>query len=318
MKNEYQKGSILEGVLILAALSIIIFVFVIPTRQLGPTKNFISLGDKTGYQISTDNQTNSTEQSNKNSAYSKSISIRSGNASYAYQPYEEYISIENNGDGDIDISGWQLENAKNKRTYSVGGTLQKFPSDQVVIPKASPFISPLNNHTFENVVLKRNERAIITTGSMGARSPYTIVSFKENKCSGYLEKLPEYSFTPSLSTNCPRPADEPGTDLLDIPCQKYLGYMQSCHTPKFNTVDRDGNVCSNCVDGDSSLESSCVAFIKAHFNYSGCITNHQNDRDFSLNRWRIFLNKPWELWADSHETISLFDSSGKLVDYLSY
>jgi len=318
MKNDHQKGSILEGVLMLMALSVIIFVFVLPTGQLGPTKDISSFGSGSGSQITPSSQIQESEDGAKDSVYSRSIFIRSGNASYSFQPHEEYISIENDGDAPVDITGWQVKNAKNERTYSVGGSLQRFPSDQVMIPRASPFVSPTGNNVLENVVLKRNERAIITTGSMGARSPYQIVSFKENKCSGYLESLSEYSFTPALSLSCVRPANEPGANSLDVPCQKYLESMQSCRTPKFDTVDRDGNVCHGCVDGNSTLGSACVAFIKTHFSYAGCIANHQSDPDFSSNRWRIFLNRPWELWAESRESISLFDTSGKLVDHLSY
>ena len=319
MKNNPQKGSLIEPILILTALCIVIFVFIMPTRQLGPTKSIFSLsGDS--YNQNSEIKTNSNGKPNptKNSTYSNSISLSRGNASNSIQPYEEYISIENRGDTSVDITGWKLKNAKNERPYSVSGSLQYFPADEVIIPRASIFISPSGNIAQQNIVLKKNEKAIITTGSNGVRTPYAIVNFKENKCSGYLEDLPEYSFTPQLSMNCARPSNEPGAQSLEVSCQKYLDSMRSCHTPKFETTDRQGNVCSNCVDGNSTLGSSCVAFIKSHFSYSGCIANHQNDSDFSLNTWRVFLGRTWELWAKDHETISLFDSSGNLVDYESY
>jgi len=309
----------MEPILLLAALSIVIFVFIIPTRQLGPTKSIFSL-EGTSYNQNSQINTNSNGKPNptKNSGYSNSVSLSSGNASYAIQPYEEYISVENNSDTSVDITGWRLRNAKNERSYTVGGSLQSFPADEVTIPRASAFISPNGSNSPQNIVLKRGERAIITTGSVGVKTPYAIVNFKENKCSGYLEGLPEYNFTPSLSMNCVRPNNEPGARSLEVSCQRYLDSMQSCHTPKFDTVDRQGNVCSGCVDGNSTLSSSCVAFIKSHFSYSGCIANHQNDPDFSGNVWRVFLGRTWELWADNHETISLLDSSGNLVDYRSY
>lgn len=309
----------MEPILILAALSIVIFVFIMPTRQLGPTKSIFSLKDDSSSQKS-QIKTNSNGQPNptKSSTFSNSISLSRGNASYAIQPYEEYISVENRGETSIDITGWKLKNAKNERSYSIGGSLQYFPADEVIIPRASIFISPNGRTAPQNIILRKNEKAIITTGSIGVRTPYTIVNFKENKCSGYLEDLPEYNFTPQLSMNCVRPNNEPGAKSLEVSCQKYLDSMQSCHTPKFETTDRQGNVCSNCVDGNSTLGSSCIAFIKAHFSYPGCIANHQNDSDFSGNTWRIFLGRTWELWANSHETISLLDSSGNLVDYKSY
>lgn len=309
----------MEPFLILVAICIVIFVFIIPTRQLGPTKSIFSLeGTSYNQNPQTNTNTNGIPNPTKNSVYSNSISLSSGNASYAIQPYEEYVSIENNGDASVDITGWKLKNAKNERPYAVGGNLQYFSADEVVLPRASSFISPSGNNTYQNIILKKSERVIITTGPIGVKTPYAIVNFKENKCSGYLEDLPEYNFTPQLSMNCVRPSNEPGTKSLEVSCQKYLDSMRSCHTPKFETTDRRGNVCSNCVDGNSSLGSSCVAFIKSHFSYSGCIANHQNDSDFSGNTWRIFLGRTWELWADSHETISLWDFSGNLVDYKSY
>jgi len=309
----------MEPILILTALCIVIFVFIIPTRQLGPTKSIFSLGSGS-YNQNSQISTNSNGRPNptKSSTYSDSISLSSGNASYAIQPYEEYISVENNGETSVDITGWKLKNAKNERPYSVSGSMQYFPADEVTLSRASTFISPNGNNPSQNIILKKNEKAIITTGSIGVRAPYAIINFKENKCSGYLEDLPEYNFTPQLSTNCARPNNEPGAKSLEVSCQRYLDSMQSCHTPKFETTDRQGNVCSNCVDGNDTLGSSCVAFIKAHFSYPGCIANHQNDSDFSGNTWRIFLGRSWELWADNHETISLLDSSGNLVDYKSY
>jgi len=320
MKIKLQKGSsLIEPILILAALCIIIFIFVLPASKLGPTRGNFSFG--AGYyspNLKTSTKTNEDSNPIKNSSYSNSISLSGGNASYSIQPYTEYISIGNNGSNPINITGWSLKNAKNERPYAVGGNLQRFPADIVLIPQAVTFISSNNNNIFQDVVLNKGEKAIITTGSIGVKSPYAIVSFKENKCSKYLENLPEYKFTPPLSSSCTRPSREPGVNNLDVPCQKYLNSMRSCHTPKFNTVDKDGNVCSNCVDDNPTLSGSCVAFIKAHFNYSGCIASHQSDPDFSGKTWRIFLSHPWELWADSHETISLFDSSGTLVDYKSY
>src|SRR5688500_2922125 len=73
---------------------------------------------------------------------SGSISISSGNASYAYQPYEEYISIYNSGNTSVDITGWRLQNAKDTRPYDQGGTLRRLSADSVTIPRAALLLSP--------------------------------------------------------------------------------------------------------------------------------------------------------------------------------
>ena len=251
------------------------------------------------------------------SSYTKDISISTGNAAYAYQPYEEYITIYNRSRNPIDITNWQLRNAKDERAYDIGGSLRYFAEDRATIGQATLILSPTGNNFFQDVVLGAGETAIVTTGKIGSQVPYKIVSFKENMCSGYLEDLPEYAFTPTLNRNCPRPADEPGLEAQDSECRKYIERMQSCHTPKFDTRDKDGDICTNCVDG-KPLSNSCVAFIKNHFNYGSCIAYHAGDAKFSGQTWRVFLGQSGEMWAKDYETIKLFDLLGKLVTSRSY
>ena len=302
-----EKGSSnAEGLIILVIL--VVIVLIMPKGPSTPTTN-----------TSQSNTPNSSvgKVASPSSSYTKDISISTGNAAYAYQSYEEYVTIYNRGRDPVDITGWQLKNAKDKRAYSLGGDLRYFPSDIAFVPQAILFISPLGNNLLQNVVLKSGETAIITTGSITVQSPYKIISFKENICSGYLENLPEYSFTPPLSRSCPRPADEIGVEGLDTECRNFVKRMSSCHTPKFETRDREGDICHNCVDG-KLLSSSCVAFIKNHFNYNSCIANHRDDSKFSGKTWRIFLGKGWEMWAKQYETIELFDLLGRLVTSRSY
>ncbi len=251
------------------------------------------------------------------SSHALNISLGTGNASYAYQPYEEYITIDNREREPVDITNWQLKNAKDKRAYDLGGSLKYFPADTAKIGRAAPFVSPMGTNIFQNVILQDGETAVITTGLIGSQLPYKIVSFKENICSGFLEDLPEYTFTPPLARNCPRPTDEPGVSALDTECRKFIERMTPCRTPEFNTRDREEDICYNCVDG-KLLSSSCVAFIKSHFNYGSCIANHASNPNFSGRTWRIFLGKGWEMWAEDYETIELFDQLGRLVDSRSY
>jgi len=297
----------MEGVIILAVLIVIMFIT--------PKGNPNSIANPSNISKNTNSNGNNTIITN--SSVTQDIYLSIGNASYTYQPYEEYISIYNGGRESINITNWQLKNNKDKRAYDLGNGLRYFPADIAKISQATLFISPSGLNKLQDIILKPNETAIITTGSIGSQLPYKIVSFKENICSGYLENLSEYAFTPALTRNCPRPADELGVNALDTECRKFIEGMSSCRTPKFNTKDREGEICYNCVDS-KLLSISCVAFIKNHFNYGSCIANHANDSNFSGRTWRIFLGKGWEMWADRYETISLLDQFGKLITEESY
>ncbi len=297
----------IEGVVILAVLIVIIIIMPKDSRDRTITSPRANLSY--GSEVS-----GTTLRSAPQARY---VSLGAGNAAYAYQPYEEYITIENRGESSVNITNWQLKNGKDKRPYYLGGTLQRFSADIALIPQATRRLSPYGNNLFGDVILERGERAIVTTGSVGVQSPYRIVSFKENSCSGYLEKLSDYAFTPPLTQNCPRPDREPGVENLDTECRSFISTLSSCQTPTFNVRDSQGDPCTTCVN-DRFLNSSCVAFIKEHFNYGSCIAYHGNDADFSGRTWRIFLGRGWEMWAKEYETIELWNQLGQLVDFQNY
>lgn len=304
-----------EAFMILAVL--IVITLVTYNKSPGTTSNGFLAPPTNNTYTSPANSAMYNLSSQPTSSYSQNIYINTGNAAYAYQSYEEYITISNFSGDSVDITGWQLKNGKNERAYDLGGALRYFPSDTAVIPRATRFISPSGNSPLENVVLKQGETAIITTGTANPQYPFRITSFKENICSGYIENLPEYNFTPSLSYNCPRPATELGVSGLSSECRQFIERMSSCRTPEFDTRTPDGEICHNCVDRTPVL-SSCLAFIKSHFSYNGCIANHLSDPNFSLNTWRVFLGKGWEMWAQKYETIELFDQLGRLVKRQTY
>lgn len=314
-----QKGSGNADAFIILGVLILIAIFSYGAKDHGSGNGFLNIrlnGTSTS-SVQPIAPLSNSQISPPSSGYSKSIYLDSGNAAYSYQPYEEYVTISNNGQESVNITGWQLRNAKDKRTYDNTGALQHFAADTATIPQAALFISPYGTSIPQNVTLVSGETAIITTGNPGNQYPYRITSFKENICSGYIENLAEYKFTPTLSSRCPRPADEPGVSNLSTDCRKFIENMSSCHTPEFDTRDSNGEICQNCVDG-KPLSNSCVNFIKSHFNYQGCIANHVNDPNFSLKTWRIFLGKGWEMWAKDYENIQLLDQFGKLITSRSY
>lgn len=298
-----------QGILILVGL-IIIAIISPKVEDAGPNTSQTSRSTNTS-------NASLTNTASLTSPYSNSISINTGNASYVYQPNDEYITLYNRGRNTIDITGWQLHNGKNERAYYLSGAQKRFSADIAVIPQSTLALSSSGNNVFQNIMLQGGETAVVTTGRMGSQLPYKIVSFKENMCSGYLEAMPEYTFTPPLSRNCPRPADEPGITSLDNDCRRFVERMPTCHTPSFSPRDKEGEPCSTCIDNER-LSSACVAFVQSHFNYGSCVANHSHKPDFFSRTWRIFLDRGWEMWAREYETIKLFDQLGRLVNYYSY
>lgn len=315
MTNQWQKGSSnLVGILILIFLFIIILTT--PKGELGNYNVGISNSGQTSTQPSS-SVYGGTVSSYQPTSGTGALTIGSGNASYAYQSYEEYITLENFSRKPINITGYQLKNGKDKRPYNTGGSLQRFSADVALIPQGTLKLLPNGNSLMQDIVLQDGERAIVTTGSMGNHYPYQIVSFKENSCSGYIDASPDYTFFPPLTQNCPRPANEPGIQNLDVACRKIVETLSSCQTPKFGGKDEKGENCPECLNG-KILSSSCSAFIQEHFTYQGCLINHSSDRDFSGKNWRIFLGRGWEMWAQDYESIELFDRSGQLVNFQNY
>ena len=309
MKGNSEKGaSNLAGILILVFLFFIILST--PRSELG---NF-NFGPSAG---GTDYSPSGSLSSYRPATGTGDLSIGSGNAPYAYQSYEEYITLDNRGRQPVNITGFQLKNGKDQRPYYTGSMLQRFSADVAVIPQGTLKLLSSGTSLMQDIVLADGERAIVTTGSVGNRSPYQIYSFKENMCSGYLEALPEYAFYPPLSQNCPRPYNEAGVRSMETTCRQFVETLSSCQTPRFGGKDERGENCPDCVNG-KLLSSTCRAFVIEHFSYQGCLLYHSNDRGFLNRTWRIFLGRGWEMWAKDYESIELFDRFGQLVNFQNY
>ena len=177
------------------------------------------------------------------------------------------------------------------------------------------FIGNSTNLVTTPIALAPGARLVLTTGRMPNSNPYSInANFLTNKCSGYLDTLPQYRFTPALRRSCPSPAKDPGVSNLDRECYDFVSYLSSCHTPKVEH-DADGY---EFIDNISGLPSSCRAFLEDHFNYNSCVKWHEQDIDFYGTEWRVYLNRSWELWGPNREHITLYDQSGKIVAERSY
>jgi hypothetical protein len=310
--NKYRRGELLEPVLILIGLVLLVVFVILP--QSKDSFRFNPSSSATSRNTTTSKNYSQSEISSGPA----SIMIDNGNAESETDAVNEYITLSNDGSNPINISGWKLANGKDKKTYLQNGRLVFGTSDVRIIPAGTLLLNANGNNIITPIILNPGERAVVTSGSVGPRSDVPLVSFKENKCSGYLEAAADYKFTPSLDHSCMNPKNEAGFDYLESDCQEFIESMGYCHTPKFNTKDTYGESCRNCVDGVSGLSSSCIAYIKSHYTYQGCLSNHSGDSDFQGKVWRVFLGSRWELWSDKKETISLFDQSDNLIDSNSY
>ncbi len=197
------------------------------------------------------------------------------------------ISIPQNADQSVDLSGWKL-------VSEATGFFATIPNGTAVPT------SGIVNH-MQHIVLTPGERATIISG----RSPIG-TSFRENKCIGYLSAFQRFS--PSLPQNCPMPSDDlvsfyGAYYIRDPNCIDYVNGLSRCQ------VD---------VSPPSTLSSACRNFVVKYLNYNGCVAAHQNDSNFNGNTWHIYLGRTSSMWRTKHEVVKLLDDRGKTVDTFSY
>lgn len=285
---------------------------------IGGSSNFVSSPNTTSSGV---NSVGTQSDANA-SPYAGEITIQPGNASSAYEPYQEYIVLATsyNVTKPIDITGWSLSNARGTRVYQVGSTVERFASNKVTIPKAVAIFDPNGSAPEVPVTLGPNQSAILITGSV-SKNGVPVQSFRENECIGYIARDPQSGITiiPDPINSCPVPYNESGENTLDRACTNFISSMSYCHTPNFNTsVYVTGGPVAGYVDTVGGLSNSCVAYLQSHFSYQGCVNNHVGDANFLGNVWHVYLNSKTELWADQKETITLYDQNGKVVSWYSY
>lgn len=229
-------------------------------------------------------------QSLPTSPYAGKVRLSAGGGTYASSYKEEYVVVRANPNNlqRITISGWKLQSAINKKT--------------AVIYQGVEVYQPAFTQTGGAIVLNPGDTAVISTG----RSPVG-VSFRENKCSGYLSQYQE--FYPRLNEDCPLPLDEAlnyvsnGQPISDSECLRYLQGMPRCHLT---------------INPPALLPDSCRSLINNTLTYNGCVSRHLGDADFKRTEWRIFLSYSEKLWRTNREVLTLLDSEGKLVDSIVF
>ncbi|MEK7066727.1 MAG: hypothetical protein AAB965_04135, partial [Patescibacteria group bacterium] len=216
----------------------------------------------------TPSQDSETIKADDSSIFKDAVRIGRGNASGATHPNQEYITLQTrSGNKDsINITGWSLTNGKDRKLFLITGNDKQVRgvSDKVTIPKATLIFIPNGANPQEDIILKSGERAIITTGKVANGIPFEIkTNFKENICTGYIEKLDYYDFTPSLNVSCPDPESEEGFMSLDDTCYKFVRQMSTCHTPEFkDIIYKNKEPLTGYVDNIGNLSQQCKNFLK--------------------------------------------------------
>ncbi len=255
------------------------------------------------------------------SPYRGMVRINPGSASSGNSNADkEYIilSASSNNKNPIIISGWKLLNGKSQRTFMNG---VKVTSDIVSLPLGAPVFYGYQPSPVGLIVLNPGDRAYVITGRIPIATPYPYtVSFRLNKCSGYLadqailNKTTRYSFTPGFPAQCPDPEKMVDISSLDDDCYRFVRSLGSCRMPVFD-LDNAGYTLLN--NSRTNLSSRCINMIKTTFNYRHCVETYKNDADFAAQEWRIFLNRP-PLWSRDREIITLLDERNKVVDQYTY
>lgn len=249
------------------------------------------------------------------SAAGDRATIRLGQSGqYAGSANGEYVIVQPayNNSAPITISGWKINNGGSNYYHDIGGRSVKGTDAVVTIPQGTLLLNGKGADKLSPITLKPGETAYVITGGIASANPYQVVSFKVNKCSGYLANLPGYKFVPYMNINCPSAEQEVSVNNLPDVCRDAVRYTygSTCRTP---VVTNDAKL-GELVDG-KSLPTYCRDIILNNFNYATCLSRHKNDQDFIGSTWYIYLKaNPFGLYPATGATITLFDGTGKTVD----
>lgn len=221
-----------------------------------------------------------TQSGGKNVSLSRDLS-----GVYGSDADSEYVVIDvsHATAGPLSTAGW-----------SIGS---KSSGKRIGLPQGAELPRSGSVNDVSTITLSPGDEMIVSTG----RSPIGL-SFRENLCTGYLEE--HQDFHPSLSMSCPTPSEEASRYYPDAPdsCLSVIRAIPYCST--------------RTSAGDVS--GSCRQFIEDRLTYNGCVAGHMNNQGFKSATWRVFLNSRSDLYANGHDTITLYDAEGKSIDSLTY
>lgn len=215
-----------------------------------------------------------------------SITLSYGDSTSVSNPQYIVLRTSSANTAPLSLSGWSLQSVQT-------GT-------RVPLPPATELFLQGTVNTVRSVMLAPGDSAIVASGF----SPVG-VSFKENRCAGYLAQFQE--FTPPLSTRCPSAtsiiANTPeNRSALGDACFSFMTMLRTCEYPRSYPAD---------------VSPTCRNALSDELSYPSCVRRHAAESGFSDGTWRLFLGVARAPWL-SHDTIRLLDEKGQVVDTLTY
>ncbi len=200
-------------------------------------------------------------------------------------PDEETIQLEVDGrvPNPIGLTGYTVSNGLGAQ-FRIP-TVQNYYRAGVELPSEDPLVVPAGG------------RVIIIVGKTRMRK-----SVRLNRCMRYLEPQMNTVFGFGFGS-CPVPSEEQIRRETGSKCFEFISKQSACSMP--NPIGFPDNV---------RLGLTCIDFISRHYTYNGCVDDHQIERDFFLNDWRVEIGYPQRFLATGSETIEVRDGEGLLVD----
>lgn len=223
--------------------------------------------------------------------------IPKGFTSKQLSPYFKQVKISNvvaRGNNGLFQSIVLRSSVTESQGVAVDGWTLKSNRGGVVIPKAVRILSTVLPNQPGSLILKNNESVKLYSNSAPLR-----VSFRLNKCTGYLSTEP--LLIPPPPRQCP-PAARSDIYTFTGACQDYIMSLRACEIPSRTApIPQDDFGCRNYL---------------ATVTYEGCVNRHRTDSDFLSSEWWAWIGR--QFLDETHDRLLLFDKKGLLVDEFVY
>ncbi len=202
-----------------------------------------------------------------------------------------------------------VANIHNKKPVNISGMILQsmVTGNAAIIPQGAKLYTLGKVNPVADIFLNPGEAAIIYTNT----SPLS-VSFRENKCSGYLNALSD--FNPKLPTLlCPK-----AKSIIPNTIENIKKYGDAC-MDVINSMPKCGYFLTDHPKYDK-VSNECRTLLANELTYNACVARFADNKNFFFKggKWRIYLERNGTLWKNKYEVIKLMDKDGKTVFVMSY
>jgi hypothetical protein len=188
------------------------------------------------------------------------------------------LSTNLNGTSTIDVTGWQVKSLR-------GGEY---------VPQAINYYDPSGLAAPSDIILKSGDTAYLYSTS----APFNL---RINECVGYIAHVA--NFVPALPMSCPY-IDRSQIQDFTGACQNYIFSLAACQAPNMASFQIPQN------------DYACQNYLETHFTYRSCVADHGSDPNFLGNQVWVWMGN--SVVDQYHDTVTLLDRNGLLVDIYSY